>query len=172
MIPMILEECERHNYLTSSQVIDFIGISESTPGPFAINMATFIGYNQAGILGATFATFGVVLPSFIIILLIVNIIEKFKNNRYFKTVIKTIMPVVLGLILSTIINVTLSGLFNVENFSKMREEFSLNMTTILCLFIITLIVCLLQFFRKKKPAPVAIIAISAGLGIVISYFLL
>ena len=73
MIPMIIEECEKLNYLTSDQIIDFIAISESTPGPFAINMATFVGYSQNGLLGAMAATFGVVLPSFIIILIIARI---------------------------------------------------------------------------------------------------
>ena len=81
MIPMIIEETSSFSNIDSSEIIDFVAISESTPGPFAVNIATFIGYEQYGFLGAIFATLGVVLPSFIIILLLVNIIEKMKNNK-------------------------------------------------------------------------------------------
>lgn len=171
MIPMIIEECERLNYLTGSEIIDFIAISESTPGPFAINMATFVGYSQNGVIGAIFATFGVALPSFIIILLMVNIIDKMKDNRYFKTIIKTVMPIVLGLIFSTVLNITLESLFNIESFTQI-EKCSLNITTFLSLFIILLIVCLLHFFKNKRPAPITTIVICAGLGITISFLLL
>ena len=99
MIPMIIEDTKQFDILSESDIIDFIAISESTPGPFAINIATFIGYNQEGMLGVIFSTLGVVLPSFIIILLLVNILEKVKNNHYFKSVIKTVMPLIIGLIL-------------------------------------------------------------------------
>ena len=65
MIPMIIEETTKFELIEKNEIIDFIAISESTPGPFAINIATFIGYEQAGILGALFSTIGVILPSFI-----------------------------------------------------------------------------------------------------------
>ena len=74
MTPMIIEETKQFNILDENEIIDFIAISESTPGPFAINIATFIGYSQEGFLGALATTIGVILPSFIIILLLVNII--------------------------------------------------------------------------------------------------
>ena len=74
MLPLIQEEVIRNGWLTKELLIDFVAISESTPGPFAINIATFIGYSQNGILGAIFTTLGVILPSFIIILLILGII--------------------------------------------------------------------------------------------------
>src|SRR5690554_7973448 len=67
MIPLIRSEMAGHGYLTIQQIDQFIGISESTPGPFAINMATFVGYHSQGILGAFVTNLGVVLPSFIII---------------------------------------------------------------------------------------------------------
>ena len=169
MIPMIIEETKQFDILSENDIIDFIAISESTPGPFAINIATFIGYNQDGILGAIIATLGVILPSFIIILLLANIIEKVKDNRFFKSIIKTVMPLVIGLILSTVLDISLTSLFNIENLSNIKNEFSLNITTLITLITITIIVSIFKFSKKKKPAPIMTILICAGLGILISY---
>jgi chromate transporter len=168
MIPMIIEETKHFNILDENEIIDFIAISESTPGPFAINIATFIGYNQDGVLGAITATIGVILPSFIIILLLVNIIEKVKDNRYFKTIIKTVMPLVIGLILSTVLDISLTSLFSIENLDDIKNEFSLNITTLISLLIITFMISSFSFLKKKKPTPIIVILISAGLGIIIS----
>ena len=68
MISVLQEEVLANGWLTSEQLMDFIAVSESTPGPLAINMATFVGASQYGFLGALLATFGVVLPAFIVIL--------------------------------------------------------------------------------------------------------
>lgn len=168
MIPMIIEETKQFNILNETEIIDFIAISESTPGPFSINIATFIGYNQDGVLGAITATIGVILPSFIIIILLVNIIEKVKDNRYFKTIIKTVMPLVIGLILSTVLDISLTSLFSIENLADIKNEFSLNITALISLLIITFMISSFSFFKKKKPTPIIVILISAGLGIIIS----
>lgn len=172
MIPMILEEASKFNFIEENDIIDFIAISESTPGPFAVNIATFIGYEGFGIIGAIIATIGVILPSFIIILLLVNIIEKFKKNSYFKSIIKTIMPLVIGLILSTVLDISLTSLFNIQNLAEIKNEFSLNITTLISLLIITIILLLLKFMKKKKLAPIYTIVICASLGISISFLLL
>lgn len=169
MIPMIVEETSNFDALSESEIIDFIAISESTPGPFAINISTLIGYSQGGILGAIIATLGVVLPSFIIILLLVNIFEKVKDNRYFKSIIKTVMPLVIGLIISTVVSIGLVSLANIENVSNIKNEFSLNSTSLITLFIIMIILGVLAISKKKKPAPILIIVLCAGLGIFISY---
>ena len=71
MIPMIQSEVLTHQWISAQQVVDFIAISESTPGPFAVNIATFVGMQTAGFWGAFASTLGVVLPSFLIILLII-----------------------------------------------------------------------------------------------------
>ena len=94
MIPLITEEVIKNGWVESTDVlIDFIAISQSTPGAFAINIATFIGYNQAGILGAIFTTLGVVLPSFFIILFIAIAFHKFKTNKYVIGFLNGISPV-------------------------------------------------------------------------------
>ena len=171
MIPMIIEETKQFNALNENDIIDFIAISESTPGPFAVNIATFIGFNQNGILGAICATLGVILPSFIIILTIVNIVEKAKNNRFFKSIISTVMPLIIGLIISTVLNISLKNIFNIENLNNIKNEFSLNITTLISLTLITSLILTLKCWKKKKLAPIITIIICASFGITISYLL-
>ena len=84
MLPLITEEVLKNNWLTPEQIVDFVAVSESTPGPFAINIATYVGMETVGFLGAICATVGVVLPSFIVILAIAGFYEKFKTNRIVK----------------------------------------------------------------------------------------
>ena len=172
MIPMILEEASKFDCIEESEIIDFIAISESTPGPFAVNIATFIGYEQSGILGSIFATLGLILPSFIIILLLVNLIEKIKENRFFKSIIKTVMSIIIGLIFSTVINISLSSLFNINNLNNIKNEFSLNLTTLITLIFLTITISLMYLIKKKKLAPIYIILIGASLGITISHFII
>ena len=91
MLPLVTQVVERRGWLTSAELINFIGVAESTPGPFAINLATFIGVKVGGttslgvfgsILGAFTATFAVVLPSLIIIIVVTKLFERFKTNKY------------------------------------------------------------------------------------------
>ena len=119
MIPLIKEVVLKYNWLSEPEFYDFIGVCESTPGPVAINMATYIGSMQGGIFGSVLATLGVVLPSFIIILLIASIIKNFTNNKYFKGFIKGTKPVVSALIISTgaILLIKALGLASLKNIS-------------------------------------------------------
>ena len=82
MLPMIMQEVEAHGWADNATLLDFVGLSESTPGPFAVNIATFIGENSGGFLGALCATLGVVLPSFIIILAISYFLEQFMDIKW------------------------------------------------------------------------------------------
>lgn len=101
MIPLIKDAVLKHNWLTETAFYDFIGVCESTPGPVAVNMATYIGSTQAGILGSIVATVAVVLPSFIIIVLITAILKNFIKNKYVQRALEGIKAVVLGLIIAT-----------------------------------------------------------------------
>ena len=101
MIPLIQEEVLSHAWLTSDEILNFIAVAESTPGPVAINMATFIGSSQAGFLGSVFATLGVVLPSFIIILIIASLIRGILKYQGVQAFLKGVRPVVTALIIGT-----------------------------------------------------------------------
>lgn len=100
MLPLIQEEVVfSHNWLTSQQFADILAVAEMTPGPVAINTATFVGYKMAGVGGAVSATLGTVIPSFIIILTLTGIVLKNKDNPYFKGAFSGLRPVVVALII-------------------------------------------------------------------------
>lgn len=81
MLPLIQAEVESHGWMASADLVNFVAVSESTPGPFAVNISTYVGTELAGIPGGIFATLGVVLPSFLIILLVARCFEAFRNSR-------------------------------------------------------------------------------------------
>lgn len=99
MIPLIQKEIESHNWLTSQQFIDIIAVAETTPGPVAVNSATFVGYKVGGFLGALVSTIGVALPSFVIVILIAGVVKKFSEHPIMKGMLYGIRPVVISLIL-------------------------------------------------------------------------
>ena len=100
MVPLIQREAsEKHGWVTDEDILDIVAIAESTPGPIAINSATFVGYRACGVLGSVAATMGVVLPSFIIILTISGILRQFQENVYVQYAFRGIRCGVLALIL-------------------------------------------------------------------------
>lgn len=106
MLPLIRETViVEHGWATLAEFIDILAVVEMTPGPIAINSATFIGYRAGGIFGSIAATFGVVLPSVVIIICIAKFMSKFSGNRYIRWAFEGIRPVVLGLILSAVLSV-------------------------------------------------------------------
>ena len=134
MIPLVRETVLNYGWLPEGEFYDFLGICESTPGPIAINMATYVGSVQGGILGSFCATMGVVLPSFIIILLIASILKNFTDNKYFKGFIEGVKPVVIALITAT--GVTL--LIKCIGFISLKE-FEFNPVSTIVLALITAI---------------------------------
>lgn len=99
MIPLIQKEiCEKHNWITDEDILDIIAIAESTPGPIAINAATFVGFKICGFWGALFATLGVVLPSFTTIILIAYILREFQHIKVVQYAFNGIRAGVLALI--------------------------------------------------------------------------
>ena len=140
MIPLLKETVLKYGWLSETQFYNFIGICESTPGPIAINMATYIGSIHSGFLGSLVATIGVTLPSFIIILLIAKFFTHIMDNKYVKFAFLGINSVVLGLILSTglILLAKSIGYINLSSFQ-------FNLASMIILFIIMTI----SFILKK-----------------------
>ena len=127
MIPMITQEIvDEKGWLTDTQLLNYRGISESTPGPFAINIATFVGTSQGGVLGGVVATFSVVLPSLIIILIFAAIYSKISKNRFLRGTFDGIKPVVTGLISAAGVSIALQvilPLMNLKDFSSADSWF-------------------------------------------------
>lgn len=163
IVAVIKDECLNHGWLTEEEVLNFIAVSESTPGPIAVNMATFVGSSQGGILGAFLATLGVVLPAFIIMILIVIISEKIMSHKAVKSFIKGVNPAIIALIIGTSITIFLKVIFNI---SSIHDEFSFNYIGLIILGIIILINILFTRITKKKISPIILIIISGILGII------
>lgn len=168
MIPLIKEVVLKYNWLNEAQFLNMIGVSEVTPGPIAINMATYIGSTQAGIAGAALATLGVILPSFLIMLLISIILKRFMKNKYVQSALSGIKGVAIALICSSAITLFADVLFpySVDGASI---SFTPSFTAIKIFVLIVAGYFLLKICLKKKPGPIAIIIMSAIIGLLIGY---
>ena len=115
MIPLIISMVvDKYGWIGMNDFINFVTISQITPGPIAINLATFVGYTVGnGVIGSIITTMAVVLPSFILITLIVFFMQKFKDNVHIKNFFVGIRPVVLGLIASSCVSVIDSDFYTI-----------------------------------------------------------
>ena len=164
MIPFVREQVLLHGWLTEEELLNMIAVSESTPGPIAINMATFVGSNEAGVLGSAVATLGVVLPSFLIILIISALLKNFLKYKGVKAFLSGVRPCVVSLILGTAITVFLSVLLGIGSGDF---KFNIDLKGIFIFEMIIAISLVLKKTKGKKPSPILMIAISACLGMII-----
>ena len=162
MISLIREKALAFGWLTEAELLNMIAVSESTPGPIAVNMATFVGSTQGGILDSLVATLGVVLPSFIIILLISALIRSFLKYKGVQAFLGGVRPCVIALILATAVTMLLSTLLGVTTISG---GFAPDPRGIIILALLAAIALIFKKLQKKKPSPILMILISAGLGI-------
>jgi len=159
MIPMITDEVVSKGWASAQLLTDFIAIAESTPGTFAINTATFIGMEMMGILGAICATLGVILPSFIIILIIAKFFGKFSDNKYVKAFLWGVRPVVVGLILSATFSIARTHILMNEDFASVKQFFTAIDWRAIGIFAVVFVIS-----RLKKMHPIWLIIISGVLG--------
>ena len=166
MIPFIEETVLRHGWISTSELVDFIAVSESTPGAFAVNIATYVGSEVGGFLGSICATVGLVLPPFVIILIIAKCYERFKESIIVRGVMLGLKSTVVGLIGATVLKVGYEVLFP-RGFSF--ESFGAELGTGNFWFIIVVFAVMLFLLLYKKLNPILIIVLSAGAGIVAGY---
>ena len=105
MLPLMQAEVTAKGWISNEAVVNFIAVSESTPGPFAINMATYVGSEMGGVLGAACATLGVVLPSFVIILTVAKCFDKFRSSKAVKGCMSGLKPAVIGMIGTAVLSI-------------------------------------------------------------------
>lgn len=153
MLPLIQAEVARKGWLEAEKLVNFIAVSESTPGPFAVNISTYVGMELAGIIGAVCATLGVVLPSFVIILIVARFYEKFRASRVVKGCMSGLKPAVIGMIGTAVLSVGKTVFLPFE-----IKAFLLS----LGIFVLSLVLV----FKKKHP--IVVILLSAALGIVLN----
>ena len=162
MISLVREVVISNGWITESEFLNFVAVSESTPGPFAVNMATFIGSTQGGIFGSFLATLGVVLPSFVIILLIAAILKNLMKYGGVKAFLSGIRPCVIAMILATAISMAISILLGFKDIhSALVPDFK-SITIFITLW-------LTHFgykkIKKTAPSPIIMILFSAALGV-------
>ncbi len=167
-IPFLYDLSDKTGWFTYDKLADMIAVSESTPGPIGVNMATFVGFTTAGIPGAICATLGLITPSVIIILIIARFLANFNDNKYVKSAFYTIRPASTALIAAAGVLVLKISLLNVDAFQQGGEVLSLFDFRAI---ILAVIVYVLTNFVKplKKLHPVIFIALSAVAGIVFKF---
>ncbi len=164
MIPLIQSEVLAHKWMALEDLVNFIAVSESTPGPFAINISTYIGAEMGGFFGSVCATFGVVLPSFVIILIVAKIYDKFRQSKIVSGCMTGLKPAVIGLIGAAVISVGINVFFH--------DGFTLDVFRTVPFYVsLVLFLGMLFLIMKKKLHPIVIICISAAVGIAAGYAL-
>lgn len=166
MISLVREQVLAHGWLTESEFLDMIAVSESTPGPLAVNMATFIGSSQAGFPGALVATLGVVLPAFLIILLIAAVLKNLLRYRGVEAFLSGVRPTVVGLILGTAVVLGLAILFSL---GSLRDTSGVthDAGAFLILFCLLALDAASRTWRGRAIAPILLILLSAVLGMLV-----
>ena len=160
-IPLIRDVVSSYGWLNEEALTYMIAVSESTPGPIMVNLATYVGSTQAGFLGALLATLAVVLPSFLIILLITVLLKNALKNKYVQAILRGLKPCVIGIVLAT------GTYMVVTNCFLKTSAFKINLHAIVITVVLSGIMTLYKSFTKKKLSPILLIVVSALVGMVV-----
>ena len=167
-LPFLYDISARTGWFTTAQLADMIAVSESTPGPIGVNMATFVGFTTAGDPGAVIATLGLATPEVIIILIIARVLAAFRQNKYVDAAFYGLRPCSLGLIAAAGVLVIKVAMFNTELYAQTRA-----LTDLVNWKAVLLAAALLVFTRAvrqtKKLHPIFFILASAVVGVVLSF---
>ena len=163
MLPLIEEEVVRHGWMSVEELVNFVAVSESTPGPFAINISTYVGAQTAGFAGALCATLGVSLPSIIVILIVARVYDRFRRSRIVEGCLGGLRPAAIGLIGAASVSVGAAVFFpsgiTVQGFTAPAFYVSLA------------VFALALFLTSRRIHPIMLILISAAVGIAAGYLL-
>ncbi len=160
-IPLIRDVVLSYGWLTDEQLSYMIAVSESTPGPVMINLATYVGSAQGGVLGSIVATLAVAFPAFIIIWLVMVLLKRFLEKPAVQAVLGAVKPCVIGIILSTGAYMAFSGVFHPG------EGIAVDGKAAIIAGAVAAVVIAWRIIKKKKASPIALIIVSACLGILV-----
>lgn len=167
-LPFLYDLSDSTGWFTYAQLADMLAVSESTPGPVGINMATYVGYTVGGFGGAVLATLGTILPGTVIVLIIASMLDKFRGNKYVDAAFYALRPASTGLIAAAGVSVVGIALLNTELYAvtgKLTDLVSIRAVILaVALWVLTNVVK-----PTKKLHPVVFIAVSAVVGIVFSF---
>ncbi len=161
-LPFLYDMSDRTGWFTYDQIADMLAVSESTPGPIGINMATYTGFTTAGVPGSLVATLGIITPGIIIVLLIIAVLDKFRNNKYVDSAFYGLRPASAGLIAAAGILVAEISLLN------LGADTVIGIFDFKAIALAVLLLVLTRWFKPtKKLHPIVFIAFSAVVGIVL-----
>ena len=163
-IPLLQEMSERTGWFTGTQLADMIAVSESTPGPLAINMATYVGYTTAGVMGGVIASLGMIMPPLIITLAIARLLSKFRDSNIVDSAFYGLRPASVGLISAAGLNVLRLSLIHTESWKETGA-----LTDLVDFKAIILAVALYALIKKFNTHPVIAIACSAAIGVIFKF---
>lgn len=160
-IPLIRDVVRSYGWLSDETLTYMIAVSESTPGPIIVNLATYVGNSQAGFWGAVLATLAVVLPSFFVILLIMGVLKNTLKNKYVQAILRGLKPCIIGIILAT-------GIYMTRHHCVPMTANTFVDISALCVAVVLITAAFLyKRLRRKKLSPIALIVLSAILGILL-----
>ena len=149
-LPFLYHISETYHWFSAKQLTDMIAVSSITPGPLGVNVATFAGFVTSGLLGALVATTAVVLPSYIIVILVSKLLDKFKENKHVQAAIYALKPAGCGLLASVAISIFKENISNA--------------------WLLVLFIALLVFSFKQKRDPLLYLGLAALAGVILGFF--
>lgn len=168
-IPFLYQMSDTLGWFTHGDIANMIAISESTPGPIGVNMATYVGYEVSGVLGAVIATLGLITPSIIIIILIAKLLEKFSENKYVKAAFYGLRPASSGLIAAALVAVMQTSLFNLSAYKSSGNWSQMFVWKNIILGVILLLLTNYKPLRKLHPVFFLVLAAMVGVLLKFSY---
>ena len=162
-LPFLYRLADKYTWFSVNQIPDMIAISESTPGPLGVNMATYTGFQFGGALGSVCATLGLIFPSVVIIVIISKFLEKFRNNKYVEYAFYGLRPASTGLIAAAGLSVVVSNLFFFEGFLSLEIINWKGWILAVVLWVLTN-----KIKRTKGLHPILFILASAVVGVAFS----
>ena len=165
MLSLIGDSVLKYGWMTEEELLNFVGVETVIPGPIAVNMATYIGYEQGGFLGALLATIGVVLPSFIIILIVAACIKNLLKYPPVKTFIASMRPALGGLIVSIAVTMALTVFFGIDTVSTI--DLSFDPRTLVVLAVVIVIPIIWKRIKKKEFSSILLVVISGVVGMLL-----
>ena len=165
MLSLIGDSVLKYGWMTEEELLNFVGVETVIPGPIAVNMATYIGYEQGGFLGALLATIGVVLPSFVIILIVAACIKNLLKYPPVKTFIASMRPALGGLIVSVAVTMALTVFFGIDTVSTINLSF--DPRTLVVLTVVIAIPIIWKRIKKKEFSSILLVVISGVLGMLL-----
>ena len=161
-LPFLSKMGTTYGWFTQEELANMLAVSESTPGPIGVNMSTYVGNTVGGVLGGVLTTLSLVLPSYLVILAVAKVMNRFKENRFVQGAMKTLRPASVGMVSAAVLGVLQSVLLNMDAVSALQWTQMVALPNLLLFAILSAF-----YYKFQKLHPIVILAIGAVVGIVL-----